>query len=115
MICEHWPSALHSVLSGTDATQQRASFYLSKPCFAANPGARVLLKLGTQVSALQQEQQQLLSALSALEESLLEARQATEDQRAACARAEEAAQRKALAVSEARQELREAKQQAQQV
>jgi hypothetical protein len=68
-----------------------------------------------QVSALQQEQQQLLTALSALEESLLEARQATEDQRAVCARAEETAQRKALAVSEARQELRESKQQAQQV
>jgi hypothetical protein len=68
-----------------------------------------------QVSALQREQQQLLSALSALEGSLLEARQATDEQRAACARAEEAAQRKAAAVSEARQELREAKQQTQQV
>jgi cell division septum initiation protein DivIVA len=67
------------------------------------------------VSALQQEQQQLLTALSALEGSLLEARQATEDQRAACARAEELVQRKALAASEVRQELREAKQQAQQV
>jgi ribosomal protein L12E/L44/L45/RPP1/RPP2 len=83
----------------------------SRPSSCGNPGLETVL----QATALQKEQQQLLSALSALEGSLLEARQATDEQRAACARAEEAAQRRAAAVAEAKQELREAKQQTQQV
>lgn len=67
------------------------------------------------MSSLQQEQQQLLSALSALEGSLLEARQEAAEQREAAARADEAAQRRAAAASEVKQELRDARQQAQQV
>lgn len=62
--------------------------------------------LAIQVTSLQSEQQQLISALSALEASLSSAQSAAHDQDVLRQRLEEAVQAKALAIMEARQVCR---------